>query len=252
MPDKPAATGFSLRRWSQRKTEASRGNASPEAAKEAASAVDPNRETSSDSAVQADARAPALPAPLGVAAQSTRMSTGPSQPASPAAPEAALPELPPIDSLTIDSDFSPFMQKSVDESLRRSALKKLFRDPRFNIMDGLDVYIDDYSKPDPIDPAVVRTLVQARYILNPPATRVNEQGFVEDVPDEPATDMREERCATDDVPQVEQTVGGGAATSDAGVSAGDANPAVRPAGAEAPSVQSLAIAPAPSVEPNRS
>jgi hypothetical protein len=24
------------------------------------------------------------------------------------------------------------------------------RDPRFNVMDGLDVYIDDYSKPDPI------------------------------------------------------------------------------------------------------
>jgi hypothetical protein len=88
--------------------------------------------------------------------------------------------LPSIDSLSIDSDYSPFMQSGVDESLKRGALKKLFREPRFNIMDGLDVYIDDYSKPDPIDPEIVRTLVQARYIFNPPATRVNEHGYVED------------------------------------------------------------------------
>ena len=59
--------------------------------------------------------------------------------------------LPPVESLTIDSDFSAFLQPKVDEALKRQALKKLFRDPRFNVMDGLDVYIDDYSKPDPID-----------------------------------------------------------------------------------------------------
>jgi hypothetical protein len=38
----------------------------------------------------------------------------------------------------------------VDPDLRRQALKTLFQDPRFNVMDGLDVYIDDYSKPDPL------------------------------------------------------------------------------------------------------
>ena len=43
-------------------------------------------------------------------------------------------------------------------------------------MDGLDVYIDDYSKPDPIAPDVVSKLMQARYIFNPPQTRVNEAG----------------------------------------------------------------------------
>ena len=94
--------------------------------------------------------------------------------------------LPSIDSLSIDSDYSPFMQSGVDESLKRGALKKLFSDPRFNVMDGLDVYISDYSKPDPIDPEIVRTLVQARYIFNPPATRVNEQGYVEDVQEDAA------------------------------------------------------------------
>ena len=49
-------------------------------------------------------------------------------------------------------------------------------------MDGLDIYIDDYSKPDPIDAETVAGLVQARYLFNPPRTRVNERGEAEDVP----------------------------------------------------------------------
>ena len=42
------------------------------------------------------------------------------------------------------------MRDEVDPGLRRQALRTLFRNPRFNVMDGLDTYIDDYSKPDPI------------------------------------------------------------------------------------------------------
>jgi hypothetical protein len=90
--------------------------------------------------------------------------------------------LPPVESLTLASDFAPFMQPTVDDSLKRAALRKLFADPHFNVMDGLDVYIDDYSKPDPISPDIVAQLMQGRYIFNPPETRVNEQGVVEDVP----------------------------------------------------------------------
>lgn len=58
--------------------------------------------------------------------------------------------LPPVESLTPESDFSPFMRPGVDADTRRLAVKKLFEDPRYNVMDGLDVYIDDYSKPDPM------------------------------------------------------------------------------------------------------
>ena len=68
-----------------------------------------------------------------------------------ALPEATPAEpLPPVESLTPESDFAPFMKGDVDPGLRREALKTLFKDPRFNVMDGLDVYIDDYSKPDPL------------------------------------------------------------------------------------------------------
>lgn len=58
--------------------------------------------------------------------------------------------LPDLDTLTPQSDFSPFMNAQVDPATRRQALKTLFADPQFNVMDGLDVYIDDYSKPDPL------------------------------------------------------------------------------------------------------
>lgn len=65
-------------------------------------------------------------------------------------PGAGTQVLPPVESLTFDSDFTAFMKPEVEPGLRREALKTLLQDPRFNVMDGLDVYIDDYSKPDPL------------------------------------------------------------------------------------------------------
>src|SRR5687768_11051034 len=47
--------------------------------------------------------------------------------------------------LTGDSDFTPFMARGVDESVKRLALKKLFAEPHFNVMDGLDIYVGDYN-----------------------------------------------------------------------------------------------------------
>jgi hypothetical protein len=83
----------------------------------------------------------------------------------PADPKAPAPELPPLDKLTFDSDYRAFFHPKVDEDTRRAALKKLFRDSRFNVMDGMDVYIDDYSKSDPIPPAMLAGLKQAQRIL---------------------------------------------------------------------------------------
>jgi hypothetical protein len=40
----------------------------------------------------------------------------------------------------------------VAPEVKNAAFKKLFADPHFNVMDGLDIYIDDYSKPDPLPP----------------------------------------------------------------------------------------------------
>lgn len=83
-----------------------------------------------------------------------------------AAPPATKPELPPVDSLRgLASEYQDFLRPGVDEKLRQSALKKLFHDPHFNVMDGLDTYIDDYSKPDPIPEAMLRTLEHAKGLL---------------------------------------------------------------------------------------
>ncbi|MFN7086136.1 MAG: DUF3306 domain-containing protein [Burkholderiales bacterium] len=87
------------------------------------------------------------------------------QPAAKAVDAAAAPQLPPLDELTADSDFRGFFHPKVDEALRRSALKKLFADPRFNVMDGLDVYIDDYSVPNPLPAAMLAQLKQAQQII---------------------------------------------------------------------------------------
>jgi hypothetical protein len=70
--------------------------------------------------------------------------------------------LPSLESLTPESDFAAFMQHGVPSELRQAALKKLFADPHFNVMDGLDIYIDDYTKPDPIAASVVQGLAQFR------------------------------------------------------------------------------------------
>jgi hypothetical protein len=71
-------------------------------------------------------------------------------------------DLPAVESLTPDSDFSAFMKPEVDARLRNQALKTLFRDPGFNVMDGLDTYIDDYTKSDPIPEEMLRQLNQAK------------------------------------------------------------------------------------------
>ncbi|HJV73731.1 MAG TPA: DUF3306 domain-containing protein [Noviherbaspirillum sp.] len=72
-----------------------------------------------------------------------------------------------VKALTKDSDFRPFVARGVDENVRRAAMKKLFSDPHFNVMDGLDVYIDDYSKSVPIPAQVLAMLNHAQALLNP-------------------------------------------------------------------------------------
>jgi hypothetical protein len=65
----------------------------------------------------------------------------------------------------ISSGYRKFFDPQVDEKLRQTALRKLFSDPQFNVMDGLDTYIDDYSKPDPIPEAMLRQLNQAKELF---------------------------------------------------------------------------------------
>ena len=75
--------------------------------------------------------------------------------------------MPPVDSLTFNSDFSAFMQPKIDEETKRAALKKLFSDPSFNVMDGLDIYVGDYTKSDPMPAGMLEKLSAVYAMLDP-------------------------------------------------------------------------------------
>jgi hypothetical protein len=70
-----------------------------------------------------------------------------------------------VATLDKDSDFSAFVARGVDQAVRRGALKKLFADPHFNVMDRLDVYIDDYTKPSPVSDAMLASLEHAKSVF---------------------------------------------------------------------------------------
>lgn len=81
-----------------------------------------------------------------------------------AAEEMAPPTLDDVRALTLESDFSRFVGAEVSPEVRHVAMRKLFSDPHFNVMDGLDVYIDDYNKPDPLPLARLRQLASAKVL----------------------------------------------------------------------------------------
>ncbi|MGB9989309.1 DUF3306 domain-containing protein [Pseudoduganella rhizocola] len=85
------------------------------------------------------------------------------------------PTLEQLSALGHHDDLTPFVARGVDESVRRAAMKKLFTDPHFNVMDGLDIYIGDYSKPDPIPAAMLAALTHAKDLLNPLFRYVEEE-----------------------------------------------------------------------------
>ena len=83
--------------------------------------------------------------------------------ATPQAPAPA-PTLEDVKALNADSSFAPFVSRDVAPEVRNAAMKKLFTDPHYNVMDGLDIYIDDYSKADPMPADMLRKMVSAKFL----------------------------------------------------------------------------------------
>jgi hypothetical protein len=141
-----------------------------------------------------------------------RAAEQPAAEAKPPAPAGAPPaELPPIESLTPESDFSAFMHEQVDERLRRAALKKLFSDPAFNVVDGLDDYAEDYTQLEALAEGAAATLEHAKRTLlgrdpDAPAPAEAPEGATADAgaaDGAPAQRAREGEpaAATEDAPQ---------------------------------------------------
>ncbi len=83
-------------------------------------------------------------------------------------------ELPDVESLDKDSDYTPFMREGVPENLRGQALRKLWStDPVFAFRDGLDDYDDDYTK---MFPKLVRKVVKTARKLGKDILAHDEKG----------------------------------------------------------------------------
>ena len=154
-------SGF-LGRWARRKTEALQGQPLDEpavplkpAAAPAAPVAAPVAGAGAGSGVAGAALPRAAPDANGEAAAS---------PAQAAQPAEKLLSLEDVKGLGPDADFKPFMARSVGADVRNAAMKKLFTDPHYNVMDGLDIYIDDYSRADPIPPAMLRQMASAQFL----------------------------------------------------------------------------------------
>jgi hypothetical protein len=111
------------------------------------------------------------------------------KPESPA--PAQPPALPPVESMTPESDFAGFMHPKVKEELRRLALKKLFSDPHFNVPDPFEPYSRDWNDVEALTPELLATLNQARTVLfneqekKPAEPEPVEKAEAEPKPDEP-------------------------------------------------------------------
>lgn len=109
--------------------------------------------------------------------------------------------------LTPESDYSAFVARSVPADVRNAAVKKLFTDPHYNVMDGLDIYIDDYSKPSPITAAEMAKMVGAQFLKlvdDPNEVKPAPTAAAAPAPDTPeettAARQAEEPDAVDDSP----------------------------------------------------
>ena len=157
-----------LSRWSRRKVQDRRSSVptDPASAEPAAAARSSPVITSSSTAAATTARhqppagGAASPQDDRIKPASGDADTGKSNDAA----AARLPTLADVAELTRDSDYSRFVVRGVDGEVKNAALKKLFTDPHFNVMDGLDTYIEDYGIPNPISPSMLRQMTQSHFL----------------------------------------------------------------------------------------
>jgi Protein of unknown function (DUF3306) len=160
--------GF-LSRWSRRKAQAREGEPPlPEptaAAPEPAAQVKPAARSAADSLSGHDLAHGQLARPVQAVQPGPSVNDKGDEAAGPASPEAPPPPtLAEAAALDSQADFTRFVARGVAPEVKNAALKKLFADPHFNVMDGLDTYIDDYGKPDPLPASMLRKMAQARFL----------------------------------------------------------------------------------------
>jgi hypothetical protein len=142
-------------RWSRRKVQAKSGDPLP---------PEPPAPVLAQAPAPAAPAAVAVPRPAGGVPAADAAAAPAAVSPEPAAPPEPPPTLDDAQRLTPQDDFSRFVARDVPPEVRNAAVKKLFADPHFNVMDGLDIYIDDYSKPSPLSKAQMAKMVGAQFL----------------------------------------------------------------------------------------
>ncbi|MBK9443437.1 MAG: DUF3306 domain-containing protein [Comamonadaceae bacterium] len=144
------ADGF-LGRWSQRK----------QATRDGTLLADPVPDRAPPVLPGATAGVPPGRSAALALAESASVSAVPSGKAAQATPPPTLDD---VQAIKPDDSFARFVAPNVAPEVRNAAMKKLFTDPHYNLMDGLDIYIDDYSKPSPLAAATLRQMASAKFL----------------------------------------------------------------------------------------
>jgi hypothetical protein len=156
---------------------------------------------------------PVSAAPQSVPALAAR--TEPDRAEAGAAPGIEVPPPPTLEdaqALTPQSDFRRYVVGDVDPEVRHAAMRKLFSDPHFNVMDGLDIYIEDYNTPNPLPASMLRQMTSARVLglledededkdKRPPASATQADTTMASAPAEAAQPSAAAQAAASETPQ---------------------------------------------------
>lgn len=172
--------GF-LQRWSRRKHQAARGKLEAEDLAPGDGDGDDSVDTTTvdvvaDPAVQPDAAATVEPEPPGDD------------------------DMPPLESIDEGGSVKDFFSPNVSEGLRRSALRRLWRQPEFLAEDLLDDYARDYSKREPLGNIVTAEMRYRAEQLRQRMERKLKEGLAETDEDVAPDRLHTERVAATENP----------------------------------------------------
>jgi hypothetical protein len=196
MANDETPAGF-LSRWSRRKVEVREGRVLDEPPAPPPISARAVPQPSATPSARVPHVQPTALSQAGVASASPLAAADPGE----AVPKPDAPTMADVEQLTPQSTYANFMARDVAPEVKNAAMKKLFTDPHFNVMDRLDIYIDDYGIPDPLPLAMLRQMTSAK-VLN----LFDDEPELADTPsltDSPTHDHADLRLQPDAAPRSE-------------------------------------------------
>lgn len=94
-------------------------------------------------------------------------------------PELPLPTEEDLQAVEQGGDIKAFMVEKVSTELKNKAFKALFSRPEFNVMDGLDIYIDDYNKFTPLSQEDIGKMTLSKQLLSRPDLEILKKSEID-------------------------------------------------------------------------